>query len=241
MDKNYNKIKEYLKLVPPFEMKRHVWGLLGLMNIFNPLILNFINDLGLKQSVSQPRNLILLIITILFDAWGVFILFRIDKSQKQFILYTGLISIFFSLTYLSIFYDIIYMILRVKSLFYIIASVLVFIVVLAFNFFALRDLITSGYYSDEEKRKENWTALVLLVVGVGIIGLKLYNEFSDLRSQLAMLGLAISVFGYLFLFTTHNVYKYYLIKKYNKCLVAHVLMYPQCNLKSNHKYKGVTK
>lgn len=217
MDKEYDKVKGYLSLVAPFELKRFLWGMLGLINILNPLIFNFLNDLGLKQSIFQPKNIIFIVITIVFDCWGILILLDINRRQKQFILFSGLISLFLSTMYIEVFYDIIYLILEIKSITYILIVILVSILILISNFAFLMHAIANGYFSKENNRKEIGISFVLTFVSVGMIGEKLYSKFSDIRSQLVIVGMAVLLFGYCFLFTVHNIYKYYLIKKHKKC------------------------
>lgn len=212
MDKNNNKIKGYLSVPSQFEVKRFLIGMLGLLNIFNPLIFNFLNDLGLEQSLKQPQNVIFLIITIIFDCWGICILMDITKRKNKFILFSGVISIFLSILYISVFYEIVYLILDIKSLIYILLAILVAFLIVLFNLLFLKYAVDKNFFSKERNRKVVGSSFALLLVSIGMIGEKLYRKFSDERSQLVTISIAILLFGYCFLFTIHNVYKYYLVK-----------------------------
>gem|GEM_PF-5189168 len=109
-------------------------GIFGDSQYFNLLLFNFLNDIGLGRNLMQPPELIFVIITIAFDVWAVYILKQLKKRQKQFALYSGLISIFLAIMYTAASYRIIYEILGIKSKFiaYIMAAFLLLCVFLIY-------------------------------------------------------------------------------------------------------------
>jgi len=127
-------LREYVELLPIVRVRSFIWGFLGILNIFNLLLFNFLNDIGLGRNLMQPPELIFVIITIAFDVWAVYILKQLKKRQKQFVLYSGLISIFLAIMYTAASYRIIYEILGIKSKFiaYIMAAFLLLCVFLIY-------------------------------------------------------------------------------------------------------------
>jgi len=127
-------LREYVELLPIVRVRSFIWGFLGILNIFNLLLFNFLNDIGLGRNLMQPPELIFVIITIAFDVWAVYILKQLKKRQKQFALYSGLISIFLAIMYTAASYRIIYEILGIKSKFiaYIMAAFLLLCVFLIY-------------------------------------------------------------------------------------------------------------
>lgn len=138
-------LREYVELLPIVRVRSFIWGFLGILNIFNLLLFNFLNDIGLGRNLMQPPELIFVIITIAFDVWAVYILKQLKKRQKQFVLYSGLISIFLAIMYTAASYRIIYEILGIKSKFiaYIMAAFLllcVFLIYICFGSNWLEDM-----------------------------------------------------------------------------------------------------
>ncbi len=215
MVKNLSNIRGYLTVIPPLLIKKFLWGFLGLLNIFNAFMFKFIYDLDLKQALNLYVNAIFFVITLVFDLWAIYILLDTKTKQNQFILFSGLVSFFLSAMYIYAFYEIIYMILDIKSLVYIYIIIFLYIFILALNLLILHQLLNKGNFK-RKKQKGIFISLILICFNFGIMGEKLYNKFSDARSQLIVTAFIILLFGYCFLFTTHNTYKYYLIKKYSK-------------------------
>ncbi len=189
-------------------------GIFGDSQYFNLLLFNFLNDIGLGRNLMQPPELIFVIITIAFDVWAVYILKQLKKRQKQFALYSGLISIFLAIMYTAASYRIIYEILGIKSKFIAYIMAAFFIALCILNLYLLWIKLTRGHAKINSAKRTAGISLSITAVGLGMVCHKFYRLYADIRSQLVIIAFVLLFFGYCFIFTIHNIYKYYLITKH---------------------------
>ncbi|MBK1810917.1 hypothetical protein JHL18_09795 [Clostridium sp. YIM B02505] len=215
MNAEFIKIRDYLDTGGVEYIRQSMIGILGLINLFDLAVINFLNDMGLKQSIHQPKNIIYLGILIFFDLWGIYILINTEKKQKSFILYSGMIGLVSSIFYMIIFCSSIYFELKNKATIYIVVSIIIYMYIVLTEISIIKQYEKEGYSIFKRRiYKRKIFSIFASIAVVVICFMDMATKYPNKNFALISVGFATLIFGYIFENLIHNIYRYCLIKKY---------------------------
>lgn len=179
------------------------------MNIVNAMVVYLFEILILNHTFWDLKMQIYLTILILFDLWALSIFIFPKILSKYFYLYTATVFTGTSLYYFYVSNTTIFLELGMKSVFYIILSILIYILI-----FATVILNSVSKMKKKQYIINNRNTAIVAIIG-GVIGVFLPKPVSFNQSHLPM-AIVLLVLSYLFTFTSSGFHKFYLSNKINK-------------------------
>ncbi|GFZ33439.1 hypothetical protein CSC2_39650 [Clostridium zeae] len=215
MNAEFIKIRDYLDIDGVEYIRQSMIGILGLINLFDLAVINFLNDMGLKQSIYQPKNIIYLGILIFFDLWGVYIFINTKKKQKSFVLYSGMVGLISSVFYILIFCEGMFFELHNKAIIYVVICIIIYIYILVTEISIIKQYEKEGYNQYNRRiYKRKLLSIFITVVVIVICFADMATKYPNKNFALISVSFATLIFGYIFENLIHNIYRYYLVKKY---------------------------
>ncbi|MDQ2088150.1 hypothetical protein RBH29_17125 [Herbivorax sp. ANBcel31] len=159
---------------------------------------------------SITKNIILPLLTIIV-LWAIYLLINTEQ-KNQFILFLGVSSIFISISLLIATYKIVTIETEIL-LSHILIIMIIYVLLNITNTLNTLRLIKNGYFNVRKKSKNHLS----IIFGAGLFGLVVGRIlFTDLTQDTAVVVIAIIFIFLAFLFSTgtHNLLKYFFIKKY---------------------------
>lgn len=198
-------IKNYVKFDSNIPKKK---GLLS----FIWLILIICIPTGIFGAYASITKYIILPLLAIIVLWAIYLLINTEQKKIQFILFLGVSSIFISISLLLATYKIVTIETEIL-LSHILVIMSIYVLLNITNILNTLRLIKNGYFNVCKKSRNHLN----IIFGAGLFGLVGGRIlFTDVTQDMAVVVIAIIFIFLAFLFSTgtHNLLKYFFIKKY---------------------------
>ncbi len=202
-------LKQYLELPEISTIRFFVFGTALLVNIINAMVVYLFEILILEHTFWDLKMYVYLAVLILFDMWALGIFIFPNKLSKYFYIYTATAFTGTSLYYLYVANITIFLELGIKSVFYIVISVLIYILIFATVILNIVSKMNKKQYIVNKRN-----TVIVAFIG-GAIGVFLPKPINFSQSHLPM-AIVLLMLSYLFTFTSSGFHKFYLSNKINK-------------------------
>ncbi len=158
---------------------------------------------------------IIIPIVIIFDVIGILLMINIWKWQKLYTLYSGIYCLTASIVLYLVFFKFVFYILGAPSNVLLEVTIGIYLLILIVSNILVLKALKDGYFSNhnKNKKKNKSTSFVLSFSGIGLIIGRLLIHTNQ-QTAGVIFALSFLFFSYIMVLGTHNIYKYYLIKKY---------------------------
>lgn len=210
MKYNISDIKEYLYLEHPSLMKGYLITWIVLISYFGIII-------AICDPFVPYIFCILISIVVGMDLLAIYILSNREKRQKLYILFVGIYSFALSIVLYLSFFKTVYMVLKVRSPLPFIVTIIIYLLILILGFIMLKHALKSGYYSGNKNSKKNIKGIGAItgMSGIGVFIGKMLIRNTEYQTIMLVFALTVLFLSYIMILGMHNIYKYYLVKKYN--------------------------
>jgi hypothetical protein len=196
----------YIKLIHPEIIAKRVIAAIIIISFF-----------GIILAKSDPYNAeiykLMLVIVVLIDSFGIYMLSSTEKKQKMFFLFLGLVYMGISILCLLVFYKYIYIGMRITNPVFISIAIGVYILLIPIVILIVKFMIKKGDFSINNKRK-NTNVFAGSTIGLGVLGMfvarAMFNYIGE-ENKFFAIPMFFIVLGIVSEIGIHNFYKYYLI------------------------------
>lgn len=199
-------LEQFIEIPDKGTIRFFVFGAALLVNIINSMVAYLFESLFHIPVFGNEYLMVL----VLFDIWALSIFAFPKKLSKQIFLYIAVAFTGSSLYYLYIANTMIYLEFGTKSVFYIILSLLIYILMVT--------TVILNIVSKIKKRKQyiinNRNTAIVAFLGAAV-GVFLPKPVSLHQTKLPLI-IVLLLLSYLFTFTCSGFYKFYLNNKINK-------------------------
>ena len=209
MKYNITDIKDYIVLEHPTLFREYLVVWIFLISFF-----------GIIMAVCDPFTPyifnIMVTIIVIMDLFAIFIIFNVEKWQKLYILFVGIYSFAISIIFYMSFIKTIYFILNIKSLLLFAFTITFYILILLLSFMMLKKALKTGYFSGTGKKKGKSIGVVAGMSGAGVFLGRMLIGSTNYQTIMIVLAFLFLFLSYIMILGILNIYKYYLIKKYEE-------------------------
>ncbi|CCJ33731.1 hypothetical protein [Caloramator australicus] len=213
MENNNRFLKDYLQLEHPYLIKSYLWVCIIVVNFF-VLGISFVPHIVLNMQVTKFVFSISLILIIFLDIWAFYIMMDPNKRQKQYTLFTGLQTLIASIILLVVALEFIGLLLGFYQ--YILPLIIIYILILVLGFRFHKKALKTGYYYKKGGKNSKSVAIISTFAVLGTIFGKVLARSANQGGAYLILGICSLLLSYILELGTHNLYKYYLINKYEE-------------------------
>lgn len=214
MNYNIKEIEKYIVLEHPSLIKGYMGTWIFLISFF-----------GVIMAVCDPFTSYLFVtmisIIIIIDLFGLLILLNAQKWQKLYILYVGIYCVAISAVFYLSFFKITYYILNITSPLLYVVSICIYIFILIISIILLLKALKKEYFSSESSEKSRGGGIIAGISVVGVLVGRVLIGTAKYQTYMIILALIFLFLSYIMILGTHNIYKYYLIKKYESFVKVH--------------------
>lgn len=208
MKLNNEKLAQFLTVMDPSIAKQNLWIVLL---VFNPLCL--------LVGATEPHiwSIIAVVIACLaiLDVFTIYMLFVYRQKRILIVLYGGIFCLITSFIFLVVFYKTVYFEIGVSSAYPFIISTFVYLLLpIVETMFIMRWLMQEGNLKQKGYKKR--AGLIGLMSGAGILIGNILIRVASERTGLIVWTLCLLLFSYLLETGVPNIYKYYLLTKYEE-------------------------
>lgn len=208
MKHNEKNIDQYLQLQHPRLIKQYLWGWLIMINLF-----------GIPTSIYGVLNnytKVFLLPVIIIDIWAIYLMIEVGKKQKAYILFVGVFCTIMSLLLMVASFKIIQPVNGFPLDEYMKMSVLTYIAILVLGGIYHKLALMRGYYFNKNAKSKKGVGIIIFFSALGLlVGRVIVRNVTEQIGTI-IFAICVLILGYLLELGIHNIYKYYLIKKYNK-------------------------
>ena len=204
MEIRNNDILSYVNTESNVPKKNSLWGSMTVMLMVCIPSAIF----GVYANITKVT---LLSMVVVFSIWIFYLLVNTENKKNQYILFLGIFSGFISLSYMLAAYKVASSAMNVSS-FYIIITLIVYLLTNIVSILNVTRLIKKGYYNVQRKT-ENPMGIIfaMSILGLGAGRAMVGNVNQDVA--VTILVTCLIFMGFLHSIGTHNILKYYLAKK----------------------------
>ena len=159
---------------------------------------------------------ILIAITVVIDLFAVFIMFNVEKWQRLYILFVGVYSLSLSVVFYLSFFKIAYWVIGIKTPLLFIYTIIIYILILLVGFMLHFKALSAGYYSNTKKKNFKSAGIIAGMSGTGALIGRLLIRSADNQTAMLIFAFVFLFLSYTMILGIHNIYKYYLIKKFEQ-------------------------
>lgn len=209
MKHNIDDIKNYI--IPEHPLFSSKYLIMGIL---------LISFFGIMTAICDPITpfifYFLLLVIILIDSFAIFILTNIEKWQVLFSLFSGINCLALSIVFYIFFYKTIYLILKLHHPILLIGSIIGYVLIMIGYWYKQIKGVKEGYYSREKKNENKYSGIIIGASGGGMILGKVLIRNTSYTTFMTIFAFIALIFSYLMILGTHNIYKYYLMRKYKQ-------------------------
>lgn len=225
-------IENYIIPEHPSLTKGYLWTFIFLISF-----------LGIIMAICDPFipyifNIIIPIV-IIFDVIGILLMINAWKWQKLYTLYSGMYCLAASIVFYAAFFKTVYYIIGITSLAFIIVTMSIYLLILILSNILVLKALKNGYYSNEKKNKKNNKRIGIVAgfSGMGVLIGRLFINTTNHQTTMVIFALCMLFLSYIMILGTHNIYKYYLLKKYESEVKIYVKKDKKKNKETSRRNK----
>lgn len=157
---------------------------------------------------------IYIILTIFLNIWAIIIIKK--KLTMQFLLFSGILCLSLSLLHFRLFYDVLYNVVGNFPFSFLYIAGFLYILIIFIWFAWLKHALNSGYYSGRRKKKHTNYFLITSSALFGVVGFRITAAIGNENTKHILAAFCFLVLSYTTVLVSHNLYKYFLIKKFSQ-------------------------
>ncbi len=204
---NEKDIEQYLQLQHPSLIKEYLWGWLIVINLIGipTAIFGYLNNY---------TKAFLLPVIIIINIWDIYLMIAVSKRQKAYVLFIGMFCTIISLMLMIASFKVVQPLNEFPLDEYIIISVCIYMAILVIGGIYHRIAVMKGYYFNKNGRSNKVGGIIIICSAVGLFSGRIIAKMVTQQIVTVILAVCALLLAYIFELGIHNLYKYYLIRKY---------------------------